>query len=278
MPFAFDSQQRKWPRTCCLSDMDIFVVNYAKFLSFILTFIRVSIVVFLLPFFGGKAAPSLIKAALCLAMTIGLWPHLSFDPKYFPNSVWGLFIIVFGELILGMVLSLAIRCIFSAAQTAGQIIGFQMGFSMMNVVDPLTGISIELTSQLTYMVALLLFLSFNGHLFLLAGLAKSFELIPPGALLINPKVFHSLVYFSSEIFVIAIKIAAPVMVAELLVSTGLGIIARLAPQINVLFVGFPIKIAIGFFFMGVMFDLTAFYISHVVNNMDVLFKSLLIVK
>jgi flagellar biosynthetic protein FliR len=120
-------------------------------------------------------------------MAIGLWPHLTFDPRYFPSSIWGLLLILFGELTLGLVLSLAIRCFFAAIQTAGQIIGFQMGFSMMSIVDPLTGTSIELTSQFAYMIALLLFLSLNGHLYLLTGFSKSFELIPPGGLIVNPK-------------------------------------------------------------------------------------------
>jgi len=258
--------------------MELFVFNSANFLSFMLTLIRISVVVFLLPFFGGKALPRLIKAVLCLVMAIGLWPHLTFDPRYFPSSIWGLLLILFGELTLGLVLSLAIRCFFAAIQTAGQIIGFQMGFSMMSIVDPLTGTSIELTSQFAYMIALLLFLSLNGHLYLLTGFSKSFELIPPGGLIVNPKVFDNLIYFSSQIFVLAIKIAAPVIVAELLVSCGLGIIARLAPQLNVLFVGFPIKIAVGFFFLGIMFDLIALFLNDIILDIDQIFRSLLILK
>ncbi len=203
--------------------------------------------------------PNMVKAALCLIMTLGLWPYLHFSSSYFPAHPFGIFVMIFGELIFGMVLSLAIRCLFAATELAGQIIGYQMGFAMMNVVDPLSGTSIAITAQLIYMLSLLLFLTFNGHLYLLAGFAKSFDIVPPGAILVNPHVFDSLIYFSSQIFVLAIKIAVPVMVAELLVSCSLGIVARLAPQINVLFVGFPIKIAVGFFFMGILFNLLAYF-------------------
>ncbi len=256
--------------------MNIYNFNYANFLSFLLTLMRISIVVFLLPFFGGKALPNMVKAALCLVMTIGLWPYLNFDPGYFPASSFGIMLMIFGEIILGLILSLAIRCIFAAAETAGQIIGFQMGFSMMNVVDPLSGSSIAITSQFTYMTALLLFLSLNGHLYLLVAFAKSFELIPPGTILVNPKVFKHIVYISSQIFVLAIKIAAPIMVAELLVSCSLGVVARLAPQINVLFVGFPIKIAVGFFFMGIMFNLLGYFLKDIILNLEHIMKSLMI--
>ena len=256
--------------------MDIFNFNYADFLSFLLTLMRVSIVVFLLPFFGGRALPNLVKAALCIVLTLGLWPNLSFDPSYFPSHPFGISLMIFGELILGLILSLTIRCIFAATETAGQIIGFQMGFAMMNVVDPLSGTSIELTSQFTYMITLLLFLSLNGHLYLLTGFAKSFELVSPGSILVNPRVFDSIVYFSSQIFVVAIKIAAPVMIAELLVSCSLGIVARLAPQINVLFVGFPVKIAVGFFFLGIMFNLLGYFLRDIILNLDQILGSVMV--
>jgi len=239
---------------------------------------RVSLVVFLLPFFGGKGLPVLVRGALCLVLTFALWPHLSFPYTEFPLSPVKLGIMAVGELFFGMILSLIIRCIFAGIQMAGQIIGFQMGFSMMNVVDPLSGTSVELTSQFLYLVTLLLFLTLDGHLYMLAAFAKSFQLVPPGTLLINQRVYDDVLFFSSQLFVIAIKVAAPVMVAELLVSCGLGIVARLAPQINVLFVGFPIKIAVGFFFMGILFDLIFYFLKGTIVDMSSIFRSIMVVK
>lgn len=256
--------------------MEIFLFNYSNIFSFFLTLIRISIVIFLLPFFGGKGVPSLIKAIFCLIITIGIWPNLSLKAQSLPASTIGIFILIFGELIIGIIFSLAIRSIFAGVQTAGQIMGFQMGFAMMNVVDPLSGVSIELTSQFLYLVSLLIFLSFNGHLYLISAFAKSFKLIPPGTILLNTQVYDNILYFTSQIFILAVKIAAPVMVAELLVSCALGIIARLSPQINVLFVGFPLKIAVGFFFIGIVMELLGFFIRDTVTGLETIFTSLMV--
>ncbi len=255
--------------------MEIFLFNYSNIFSFFLTLIRISIVVFLLPFYGGRGIPSLVKAVFCIILTIGIWPNISLKAESLPTSSIGIFILIFGELILGIILSLAIKSIFAGVQTAGAIIGFQMGFSLMNVVDPLSGRSTVLTSHLLYMISLLFFLSFNGHLYLISAFTQSFRLVPPGSILINSQLFDNIIYFTSQIFIIAIKIAAPVMVAELFVSCALGVIARLSPQINVLFVGFPLKIAIGFFFMGIIIEILGFFMRDIVAGLEDIFNSLM---
>jgi flagellar biosynthetic protein FliR len=257
------------------SGMDLFAFDPARFISFLLTLIRISLLLFLLPFFGGKGLPRMVKAALCLTLTLGLWPALSFPASSLPAGIWGIALLLIGELVLGLVLGLLVRVVFAGIQTAGQIIGFQMGFAMMNVVDPMSGVSITLTSQFLYLMTLLLFLSLNGHLFLLQGLSQSFDLVPPGALLISTRVTDEILGFSSQIFVLAVKVAAPVMVAEFLVSLGLGIVARVAPQVNVLFVGFPVKIAVGFAFLGILLHVILLVVREFLGDLDSLYSIIL---
>ena len=255
--------------------MDLFQFDPETIFSFLLTLLRVSLLVFILPFFGGQGLPRLVKAALCLVLTLGVWPHLSFSGTQLPASMWEIGTLVIGELFLGLVLGIIVQCVFAAVQTAGQIMGFQMGFAMMNVVDPLSGVSVTLTSQLLYLLTILLFLSMNGHLYLLQALSQSFELVPPGELLLNPQVKEEILAFSSQIFVLAIKVAAPVMVAEFLVTLGLGIIAKVAPQVNVLFVGFPVKIAVGLIMMGVVCQLLALMLKGFINDFDTLIMTIM---
>jgi len=255
--------------------MELFPFDPQHILSFLLTLVRISLIVFLLPFFGGSTLPKTVKAALCLVLTLGLWPALSFSGAELPASPWNLLIIVLGELVLGLVLGLVVRIVFAAVQTAGHIIGFQMGFAMMNVVDPMTGATVTLTSQLLYLVSLLLFLSLNGHLYLLRGLTQSFELVPPGSLLLVPAVTDKVLAFSSQIFVLGIKIAAPVMAAEIMVTLSLGVVAKIAPQVNVLFVGFPLKIAIGFLFLGLLFMLLSEYLQEFIGRMGWIFHDIM---
>ncbi|MFW6216805.1 MAG: flagellar biosynthetic protein FliR [Desulfohalobiaceae bacterium] len=255
--------------------MDLFAFDPSQILSFLLTLLRISLLVFLLPFFGGQNAPRSVKAALCLVLTLGLWPYLHFSGELFPATTLGLALMAFGELVLGLVLGIVVRIFFAGVQTAGQLIGFQMGFAMMNVVDPMTGVQVTLISQLLYLLSLLLFLSMNGHLYMLHGLGQSFELVPPGELLINPQVTEQLLGFSSQIFVLGVKIAAPIIVAVFLVDLALGIMAKTAPQVNVLFVGFPLKIGVGLIFLGSVVNIMAWLLRDFVRDILPLYQDLM---
>ncbi len=254
--------------------MELFHFDPGMFLSFLLVFIRVSMVLFLLPFIGGTGLPTMAKAALCIVITLAIWPEVKFSPDYFPTNVLSLGLTFLGELLLGLIVSIIIRSIFSAVQTAGEIIGFQMGFSMMNIIDPLSGGSVSLISQFLYIVAILIFLTLNGHIFLIKVFLESFKYIPPGTFLINHTVFDNILFYSSQIFVMAVKIAAPVMAIELLISFSFAIIARIAPQINILFVGFPIKIAVGLFFLGILFNLIVYFLKHAMIDLNQTFLSI----
>ncbi len=161
--------------------MEIFGFNPNDMLSFFLSLFRISIVLFLLPFFGGKSIPNPVKGALLIVLTLALWPQLSFPGSMMPGTGLGIAIMFLGELILGLTLGLLVRVLFGAIQFGGQIIGFQMGFSMVNVVDPITGVSNAVTAHFLYMTTMLTFLVLNGHLQLLGALGTSFEYIPPAA-------------------------------------------------------------------------------------------------
>ena len=179
------------------------------------------------------------------------------------------------ELILGLTIGLVIKFIFAAIQTGGMLIGFQMGFSMVNVVDPDSGVSESVTSHFLYMIALMTFLSLNGHIYLLHALSMSFTFIPPGGLVINPHLFKGIIGLSSQIFVLAIKIASPVMIAIFLVDLALALISRAAPQMNVLIVGFPIKIAVGFMFLGIIFSIVSLFMHGFVAAIIPTYQNLL---
>lgn len=252
-----------------------FSFDPAQIFSFLLTLCRVSLVLFMLPFFGGANVPNPVKAALCVVMSLALWPKLSFPGAGFPADMWTIGLMILGELLLGLVLDLSVRVLFAAVQTGGSLIGFQMGFSMINVVDPLTGTSDVITAHFLYMVSLLVFLAVGGHLHLLRGLALSFQIIPPGGLLITPMLTNQILALSGQIFVLGIKVAAPVMVAVFLVDLALALVARAAPQMNVLFIGFPLKISVGFLFLGMLFTVMARHVGSFVISLESLFRQLL---
>lgn len=257
------------------SGMDLFVFDPQTILSFLLTLFRISLILFLLPFFGGIGIPSTVKASLCIVLSLAVWPQLSFEGAYMPSHPFQMVLLLGGELLIGVALGLVIRVLFTAVQMGGQILGFQMGFAMINVVDPMTGASAAITSHFLYMTTLLVFLSMNGHLFLLSGLADSFELIPPGGVVMNPLLGTKMLDYTGQIFVLAIKIAAPVTAAIFLVDLALALVGRASPQMNVLILGFPLKIAVGFFFLGILFTTLSLYVESFIKDIKPMFLTIL---
>ncbi len=255
--------------------MDIFALSPETFMSFLLTLMRVSLVVFLMPFYGGDSIPVPVKAALCLVLSMALWPHLSFPAGYFPAHPLGIAALLLGELILGMTLGMCVHFIFAGIQTGGEILGFQMGFTMVSLVDPLSGARMSITSHLLYMVSLLTFLVLDGHLHLLRALAESFTLLPPGGLTMRGPLVDTILSLSGGMFVLAVKIAAPVMAAIFMVELALALMARAAPQMNLLTLGFPIKIAVGFFFIGLLFTVLALRMEDTIIELGPMFSTLM---
>ncbi len=255
--------------------MDIFQFNPATVFSFWLTLMRLSLIVFMLPFFGGEVLPMPIKVALCMVFTLAVWPALSFTGTELPPDIWSIVIMLFGELTLGLMLSMVVRFLFAAVQFGGMIMGFQMGFAMVNVIDPLTGVSNPVTSHFLYMVSLLCFLSFNGHIYLLKALAQSFEMVPPGGLYISSQLGLHVLNLAGKIFVIALQVTAPVMTAVFMVDLSLALISRVAPQMHLLVLGFPIKITVGFAFLSMIFTYLARHVQEYIANIGPLFQNLM---
>ena len=254
--------------------MEIFGFTPSDMLSYFLTLFRLSVVLFLLPFFGGQTIPRMVKAALVLVLSLALWPQLSFPASMMPTG-WNIVIMFIGELLLGLILGMLVNFLFAAVQLGGQIIGFQMGFAMVNVVDPITGTSNAVSAHFLYMCTMLTFLVLNGHLYLLKAVGMTFDYIPPGTLLLQPKLANDIFHFSNLMFTLAIKIAAPVMAALFLVDLSLALISRAAPQMHVLILGFPIKITVGFFFLGFIFSIMTLYVGDFLAGLNNMFENVM---
>lgn len=255
--------------------MDIFAFNAADLLGFLLTLVRVSLVVFLLPFFGGEFIPPLIKAAFCLALSMAVWPRLSFPGALMPAHPAGMVVLLLGELVLGLLLALSVQFIFAGIQTGGEIMGFQMGFTMMTLADPSSGAQVSITSTVLHMVAMILFLTLDGHLHLLRALADSFHLVPPGGIRVSGPLAGDMLALSGGMFSLAVKIAAPVIAALLMVELALAFMGRAAPQMNLLTLGFPAKIGVGFFFLGILFSTLSQHLEDIVLSLGPLFDRIL---
>ena len=251
--------------------MDIFSFDMSALAGFLLTLLRVSLVVFLMPFYGGEYIPVQVKAAFCLVLTMAVWPQLSFAGSLLPAHPAGIMTLMLEEGILGLLLGLCVYFIFAGIQTGGEIMGFQMGFTMMTLADPMSGAQVSITSHLMYMVTFLVFLALDGHLHLMRALADSFALIPPGGLRLSGALTAGVLELSAGMFFLAVKIAAPVMAALFMVELTLALMGRAAPQMNLLTLGFPVKIAVGFFFIGILFSTLALRMEDIIIELKPMF-------
>jgi len=209
-----------------------------------LVFVRLVSGVAVLPVLGDRRFPMLGRVGLAGLLAVLLLPAVR-PPAAIPRGTWELGLLVAKEASVGLVLGFVSLLIFHAMHYAGQVVGFQMGFAVVNVVDPQTQQQVSLIGEFQYLTAVLFFLVLNGHHMLLAALARSFELVPLFSVSPSPELGGSLVRLTSEVFVIGAKVAAPAMAALFLANVALSIIARTVPQMNIFIVGFPIGIAVG---------------------------------
>ncbi len=227
-------------------------------LVFSLVFLRVTGLMFTAPFFGSGVIDPRLKVFLSMIVSLVIFnAHDSFNINLANINTVLLVIIMLKELLIGVATGLLGQFLFVAVQFGGQIMGFQMGFGVVNVLDPQTNTQISIIAQFQNIVMILIFLAIGGHRVFLEAVARCFELVPLGTFVFPAESFFFVVSIFSKVFFIALKIIAPVFVTLFVTHTVMGIIARLVPQINILIVGFPLQIAAGL--AVIMLSMSYFY-------------------
>jgi flagellar biosynthetic protein FliR len=210
---------------------------------------RVTGLLVVAPFLGSAALPPRIKVGLALLLTWFLAPLVS-APSAAPD-LSALLVVLPEEFAIGFLLGLVLHFIFEAGQLAGQICGVQMGYSLASIVNPDNSQADSAVLSTFYeLIVLLLFLQLGVPRALLRGLGRSFTYLPPGHFSLALPALHALFACSAGMFVSAVQIAAPVVVASLFADVALGFIGKASPQLPVLFVGISIKNLLGLALLG----------------------------
>ena len=217
---------------------------------FFLIFLRVGAILMSMPIFKSKSIPVLFKFGLALAASITLYPLLDRTAFAVPGHLGNFAVGAIGEILLGISIGMAVNLIFVGLQIAGQISGYQMGMALARVMDPSAGQQVPLLSQFYQLFAFLMFFILNAHHWFLKALAESFQQVPPFGFRISGSLIEQLMGMAGHMFVIGIKVGAPIIATLLLTSLAFGLIARTVPQMNILFVAMPLKIMIGLLFIG----------------------------
>lgn len=251
-------------------------LNSGQFQGFIFIVSRISGIFIDAPLLSNRNIPALVKIGLVVFLALLIFPFISFKELPSNLALWPFFLNIAKELWVGLVLGFCARLIFIGVQIAGQLMDYQIGFSFVNIVDPESRTQVPLMGQFLFILTMLVFMLINGHHWVIRSIVKSFEVIPLGAVKFDPALVTNINKVFLDVFIIAFKIASPVMMTLFLVDVACGIIARLVPQANILIVGFPLKIGLGLWLLLISLPLFFMVIKRIFTqillNFGVLFR------
>ena len=198
-----------------------------------------------MPVFSQRQVPTRVRIGLALFIAVAAQPSLPAMPVIPLDSLPQLLTAVAQQLLIGLAMGFAVRVVFAALEFAGELIGLQMGLNFAGFFDPSTGSQGTSSSRFLGSMVAFLFVAINGHLMLINSLVESFQAFPVGE---EPFRFLRIAQpqvWGAEIFRMGLWIALPLITMLMFVNLVLGIISRVAPQLNVFSVGFPLTVSIG---------------------------------
>ncbi|MBI2605024.1 MAG: flagellar biosynthetic protein FliR [Deltaproteobacteria bacterium] len=236
--------------------MNVFQWDEAQILTFFHVLVRVTSVTAFVPIFGDKVVPAIVKILFGLALACVVHPvawagGMRIDPAV-AESAGRLAMSVGGEALFGVALGFVSRWIFDAIQFSGHFAGIAIGFSMASVLDPHSETQTVSFAEMQYMLAALLFLAMDGHHLYLSALVDSFRIVPVTGvkiLAMSQGLAQYFINMTAEVFLLGLKLSAPVVTVVLLVNLTFGMLARAVPQLNALILSFAANIVIGLFVM-----------------------------
>ena len=230
--------------------MGIFDLSPIEYQKFLFVLLRVGALIMFFPIVGSPQVPGRIKVGLIIFVSIAVFPVVRATPMHDPKGLFELVVSLFSEITIGLAVAYSARLMFTAVQIAGTVVDFQMGFGVVNVIDPQTETQVSITAQFQNILAILFFLALDAHHIIIGAIVESFFLINPFQINFSTFTPEIILLLFKATFVTAVKIAAPIMAILFFISVGLGLVARTVPQMNVFIVGFPLQIGVGLFMVG----------------------------
>jgi flagellar biosynthetic protein FliR len=205
--------------------------------------VRLSGLMLFAPFFGSVAIPARVKAILVLALTLLLLPTVGKSIGSYPLTQWPL--LIFMEFLIGIGMGIATNVVFEGVQLAGQVLGIQMGYSLINILDPQTQVDTTVVALFYQSIVMLLFLRMDVHYWLLRAIANSFIYLPLGTTHLSGLFTMAVVKIGGDIFGLGVQIAAPVLSATLVADIVLGLLGKASPQLPLMLLGPAVKSMLG---------------------------------
>ncbi|ARJ43236.1 flagellar biosynthetic protein FliR [Pantoea alhagi] len=225
------------------------------------------------PIFSERAVSKKVKIGLAVMITWILAPQL--PPANVTLFSVGGFWLLIQQILIGIALGFTMQFAFAAVRMAGELIGLQMGLSFATFFDPGSRLNMPVLARFLDMLAMLLFLTFNGHLWLISLLADSFHTLPIGGDPLNANAFLALAKAGGLIFLNGMRLALPLIILLLTINLALGLLNRVAPQLSVFAIGFPITLSIGILTIGILMPLLAPFCEHLFSEVFDLLSDIL---
>ena len=211
--------------------------------------VRITGLMLFAPFLGSMIIPARVKAIFVLALTFLLFPMVKQQSLPKSTAEWPMLIIV--EFAIGVGMGIATNLVFEGAQLAGQILGVQMGYSLVNILDPQTQVDTTVVSAFYQSIVMLLFLRMDVHYWLLRAVGNSFLYLPPGTAHLNSLFTQGVLRTAGSLFGIGIQIAAPVLSATIAADVVLGLMGKASPQMPLMLLGPAVKSLLGLVILAV---------------------------
>jgi len=217
-----------------------------SFSEFIVVMMRLSGIMFTAPIFSNAQIPVKIRGAIVMVLSLVAFPPLAEKGLIeAPETFVELLTIGGGEIVIGTTIGFMIRLVFTIFRVSGQFYSIQMGFGIINVFDPLAQTSVPIISQLKSVVLSVLFLIINGHQYLIQAIFESYKWIPTIYQFDIAVVSHEFLNHFSRVFSVGFMMGTPLIGVVFLMTVSLGILSKLAPQMNVMVIGFAVKVLVG---------------------------------
>jgi flagellar biosynthetic protein FliR len=231
--------------------LETFSFPLTPFLIFLVVLARIGGLVTFAPFWGNRVAPPRVRIILSIVLALILTPVLIGKSPTPSAEVLPLTLVLCGEILIGLAFGLTGRIIFSSLEIAAHFVGSQMGFNLAGTIDPTTQAQTTALGTIAQMLGLMVLLASDGHHWFLAATIKSFSTAPVGSFPVTPNLIGVLINISGNALAVGVTLAAPVIIVLLIVEFSLELFGRIAPQFQVFLLGFPIKIIIGIWVIGV---------------------------
>lgn len=223
---------------------------YTAFGVCLLAFVRIVLIFRQAPILGSNHMKNQIKIGLAATMAIVAFPNLPIPPD-FPTEIRGFIMCILSQVVVGLAIGFVSYLVMAAAQFGGEMMDIQMGLSAAATMDPSSGGTSKLLMRLNFYIAMLLYLGTNSHHDFLRALYHSFEVIPVTKYNVNGHLIQLFIDHTEDIFLIGLQIAAPPLATLFITQIAMGLLARVAPQMNVFMLSFPVNIGVGMMMLSV---------------------------